>query len=228
MQRGPRAVVLGVAGGSGSGKSTVVSEVRRLLGAGATTVLHHDAYYRDLSQLAFGERVAVNFDHPQSLESGLLVAHVEGLLGGASVQAPLYDFSTHTRRRETERKDPAAVVILDGILVLADPRLRELMDLKVFVDTEADLRLIRRIRRDVIDRGRTPESVIAQYEATVRPMHLEFVEPSKRHADLVVPEGGFNRVAVDLVVARLRALLGRGEAESDAQEPSAASRAAGG
>jgi uridine kinase len=198
---------LGVAGGSGSGKSTVVSELCRLLGVGATTVLHHDAYYRDLRQIAFHQRVAVNFDHPQSLETELLVEHVERLLDGEPVDVPRYDFSTHTRREDTERHDPAPVVVLDGILVLADARLRALIDLKVFVDTEADLRLVRRIRRDVIERGRTPESVIAQYEATVRPMHLEFVEPSKRHADLVVPEGGFNRVAVDVVVARLRALL---------------------
>lgn len=215
MDRPERTVVLGVAGGSGSGKSTVVSEVRRLLGSGWTTVLHQDAYYRDLSHIPFEERVAVNFDHPRSLENELLVQHVAALLRRESVEAPLYDFSTHTRRAETETHEPAPIVILDGILVLADAHLRGLMDLKVFVDTEADLRLIRRIRRDVIERGRTPESVIAQYEATVRPMHLEFVEPSKRHADLVVPEGGFNRVAVDLVVARLRALLEADDVSSE-------------
>jgi uridine kinase len=227
MRGGRGSVVLGVAGGSGSGKSTVVSEVRRLLGADATTVLHQDAYYRNLSHIPFGERVAVNFDHPQSLETELMVEHVECLLRGEPVDVPLYDFSTHTRRLETEPRDPAPVVILDGILVLADARLRDRMDLKVFVDTEADLRLIRRIRRDVIERGRTPESVIAQYEATVRPMHLEFVEPSKRHADLVVPEGGFNRVAVDVVVARLRALL-EVEGAAREEERGAVSPAAGG
>jgi len=200
-------VVLGVAGGSGSGKSTVVREVCRLLHPRSTTVLYHDAYYRDLKHLPFAERVSVNFDHPDSLETELLVEHVRSLTGGRAVDVPVYDFSRHVRRQETERHEPAAVVIVDGILVLADARLRDLMDLKVFVDTEADLRLIRRIRRDVLERGRTADSVITQYEATVRPMHLEFVEPSKRHADLVVPEGGFNRVAVDLVVARLRSLL---------------------
>jgi uridine kinase len=226
VDRPDRTVVLGVAGGSGSGKSTVVSEVCRLLEPGYTTVLHQDAYYRDLAHIPFEERVTVNFDHPRSLENELLVEHVEALLRGEPVEAPLYDFSTHTRRRETEPHAPAPVVILDGILVLADPHLRERMDLKVFVDTEADLRLIRRIRRDVIERGRTPESVIAQYEATVRPMHLEFVEPSKRHADLVVPEGGFNRVAVDLVVARLRSLLEA--ADATAGPRSQLSSAAGG
>jgi uridine kinase len=200
-------VVLGVAGGSGSGKSTVVREVCRLLDGGMTSVLHHDAYYRDLSHLPFEERVGVNFDHPDSLETELMVDHVRSLLDGEAVDVPTYDFSTHSRRVDTERVEPTAVVILDGILVLADARLRDTMDLKVYVDTDADLRLLRRIRRDVVKRGRTADSVIAQYEATVRPMHLEFVEPSKRHADLIVPEGGYNRVAVDLVVARLRALL---------------------
>lgn len=204
---GVRPVVLGVAGGSGSGKSTVVRAVGRELEEGTTCVLHHDAYYRDLSHLPFEDRVGVNFDHPDSLETELMVEHVRRLLAGVEVEVPTYDFATHTRAAATERRTPTPVVILDGILVLADPRLREVMDLKVFVDTEADLRLIRRIRRDVIRRGRTADSVIAQYEATVRPMHLEFVEPSKRWADLVVPEGGYNRVAVDLVMARLRTLL---------------------
>jgi len=212
MDPAPRTVVLGVAGGSGSGKSTVVREVRRLLHPRTTTVLHHDAYYRDLRHLPFAERVSVNFDHPDSLETELLIEHVRSLTDGKAIDVPVYDFSRHVRRQETERHEPAAVVIVDGILVLADARLRGLIDLKVFVDTEADLRLIRRIRRDVLERGRTADSVITQYEATVRPMHLEFVEPSKRHADLVVPEGGFNRVAVDLVVARLRSLLAEKEA----------------
>lgn len=203
-----RPVVLGVAGGSGSGKSTVVREVRRILGKNVTSVLHHDAYYRDLSNLPFEARVGVNFDHPSALETELMVEHVRALLAGEAVDVPTYDFTTHTRAAATECRHPTPVLILDGILVLADPRLRETMDLKVFVDTEADIRLLRRIRRDVVRRGRTADSVVAQYEATVRPMHLEFVEPSKRYADMVVPEGGFNRVAVDLLVTRLRALMG--------------------
>jgi len=211
---GVRPVVLGVAGGSGSGKSTVVREVCRILGIGVASVIHHDAYYRDLSHLPFEERGAVNFDHPDSLETELLVAHVESLLAGRTVSLPTYDFSTHTRTAVVEVLEPTPVLVLDGILVLAHPRLRSVMDLKVFVDTEADLRLLRRIRRDVVKRGRTAPSVIAQYEATVRPMHLEFVEPSKRHADLVVPEGGYNRVAVDLVVTRIRSLLARHDSKA--------------
>jgi uridine kinase len=200
-------VVLGVAGGSGSGKSTVVREVCRSLEPGIASVIHHDAYYRDLAHLPPAKREAVNFDHPASLETALMVAHVEALLEGRTVELPTYDFSTHTRASATEVREPTPVLVLDGILVLADARLRSAMDLKVFVETDADLRLLRRIRRDVVKRGRTAESVIAQYEATVRPMHLEFVEPSKRHADLIVPEGGYNRVAVDVVVSRLRALM---------------------
>jgi uridine kinase len=199
--------VLGVAGGSGSGKSTVVREVCRILGEGMTTVLHHDSYYRDLAHLPFPEREGVNFDHPDSLETELMADHIRRLLAGESVQVPTYDFSTHSRRAECEAAHPTPVIVLDGILALADPRLRDTMDLKVFVDTEADVRLLRRIRRDVVKRGRTADSVIEQYQATVRPMHLEFVEPSKRFADMVVPEGGYNRVAVDLVVSRIRGLL---------------------
>jgi uridine kinase len=202
-----RPVVLGVAGGSGSGKSTVVKEVCRILGNGLTSVLHHDSYYRDLAHLPFEARVEVNFDHPDALETALMVEHLRALLRGAPAEIPTYDFSTHTRARETEILHPTPVVVVDGILVLADPRLRDTMDLKVFVDTESDIRLLRRIRRDVVKRGRTADSVIAQWETTVRPMHLEFVEPSKRFADLVVPEGGYNRVAVDLVVNRLRTLM---------------------
>jgi uridine kinase len=202
-----RPVVLGVAGGSGSGKTTVVREVCRILGEDITSVLHHDAYYRDLAHLPFASRVEVNFDHPDALETELMVEHLRALLRGMPVEVPTYDFSTHTRAPHRERLHPTPVVVVDGILVLADPRLRETMDLKVFVDTEADIRLMRRIRRDVLKRGRSADSVIAQWEATVRPMHLEFVEPSKRFADLVVPEGGYNRVAVDLVVDRLRALM---------------------
>ena len=211
MAAGSRPVVLGVAGGSGSGKSTVVREVCRILGAGVASVLHHDAYYRDQSSLTLEERAEVNFDHPDSLETELMVAHVHRLMDGESVEVPTYDFATHTRSAEVEIVHPTPVVVLDGILVLADGRLRETMDLKVYVDTESDIRLLRRIKRDVMKRGRTVESVIAQYQATVRPMHMEFVEPSKRYADMVVPEGGYNRVAVDLVVNRIRALMAERE-----------------
>ena len=202
-----RPVVLGVAGGSGSGKSTVVREVTRILGSEVVSVLRHDAYYRDQSHLEFEERVEVNYDHPDSLETELLIRHVETLLQGEAVDVPTYDFTTHTRGTDTERVVPHPVLILDGILILADKELRELMDLKVFVDTDADVRLMRRTRRDMRKRGRSAESVMAQFEATVRPMHQEFVEPSKRHADMLVPEGGYNRLAVDLVVTKVKALL---------------------
>ena len=208
MSVAARPVVLGVAGGSGSGKSTVVREVCRILGEKLTSVLHHDSYYRDLSHRPFEARVQVNFDHPDALETELMVDHLHTLLQGTPVEVPTYDFATHTRARDTQLLRPTPVVVVDGILVLADARLRDVMDLRVFVDTDPDIRLLRRIRRDVVKRGRTADSVIAQYEATVRPMHLEFVEPSKRFADLVVPEGGYNRVAVDLVVTRIRDLMG--------------------
>ncbi len=202
-----RPVVLGVAGGSGSGKSTVVREIRRLLGDGVTRVLQHDAYYRDLRHLTPDQRARVNFDHPESLDTELMRDHVAALLRGEPVRLPTYDFANHVRGEGTVPAEPRPLLLLDGILVLADPRLRALMDLKVFVDTEADIRLVRRLRRDIRDRGRSPESVLDQYETTVRPMHQEFVEPSKRHADMLVPEGGYNRVAVDLVVTRIRHLL---------------------
>ena len=202
-----RTVVLGVAGGSGSGKSTVVREVSRSLGRDMVSVLRHDAYYRDLGHMSFEERCLVNFDHPDSLETELLTRQVADLLEGRSVDVPMYDFASHARMPETRRAEPHPLLILDGILILADAELRDLMDLKVFVDTEADVRLMRRMRRDMRERGRSAESVMEQFEATVRPMHQQFVEPSKRHADLLVPEGGYNRVAVDLVVTRLKVLM---------------------
>jgi uridine kinase len=207
---------MGVAGGSGSGKSTVVREVRRLLEPSATAVIHHDAYYRNLAHIPFEERIDVNFDHPDSLETELMVQHVELLLRGNPVELPTYDFATHTRKSDTERVHPTPILVLDGILALSDERLRSLMDLKVFVDTDADVRLIRRLRRDMRKRGRSADSVTRQYEATVRPMHREFVEPSKRYADLVVPEGGYNRIAVDLVVTKLKTLLAEREATTGA------------
>ncbi len=202
-----RPLVLGVAGGSGSGKSTVVREVARALGEDRVAVIRHDWYYRDLAHLPYAERCAVNFDHPDALETDLLVRQVDALLRGDTVEAPSYDYATHTRARRVVRIEPKPVVILDGILVLAEPDLRERMDLKVFVDTDADIRLLRRLRRDTVERGRTAESVLDQYERTVRPMHLEFVEPSRRYADLIIPEGGYNREAVALLVTRLRTML---------------------
>jgi uridine kinase len=204
-----RSVVVGVAGGSGSGKSTVVRRIVEEIGPSYAVVLRHDWYYRDLAHLTPAARAGVNYDHPDALETDLLAAHLETLLRGQPVEAPIYDFTEHVRRDQTVRIEPAAVVILDGILILADPRLRALMDVKVFVDADAAVRLDRRVRRDTKERGRSPESVRAQYAATVRPMHLEFVEPSKDHADVVVTGGGHNRSGVEQVVAAVRRALAR-------------------
>lgn len=202
-----RPVVVGVAGGSGSGKTTVVQEIVERLKPRAVSLVHHDSYYRDFSHLSPVERNAINFDHPDALETELLVAHLERLREGEPVQAPSYDFTTHTRKAETRPVRPTNVIIVDGILVLADAGLRSMLDIKIYVDTDPDIRLIRRLERDMRERGRSLDSVIRQYCATVRPMHLDFVEPSKRFADVIIPEGGGNLVAVDMMVARLRALL---------------------
>lgn len=197
-------VFLGVAGGSGSGKTTVVREIVRRLDPAPVSVIHHDAYYRDLGHVPWEERTRVNFDHPDALETDLLVRHLARLRAGEAVDIPVYDFSTHTRTGRTRRVKAGPVVIVDGILVLADSGLRDAMDIKVFVQTEADIRFIRRLRRDMRDRGRSLESVVDQYLTTVRPMHLAFVEGSRSHADIIIPEGGRNRVAIDLLVSRLR------------------------
>jgi uridine kinase len=197
-------VLLGVAGGTGSGKSTVVKEILQRLYPSPVSVIHHDAYYLDLSHVPFEERVRMNFDHPDALETSLLVQHLTDLKAGIAVEVPVYDFSSHTRTGETSRVEPTGVIIVDGILVLADPRLRGLLDIKVFVDTDPDIRFIRRLRRDQRDRGRSLESVVQQYLTTVRPMHLAFVEGSRAFADIIIPEGGRNRVAIDLLVSRLQ------------------------
>jgi uridine kinase len=203
-----RPVIVGVAGGSGSGKTTVVRRLVDALGGDDVAVLHHDSYYRDASHLPPPERAAINYDHPDSLETELLIEHLEALLAGRAVHVPVYDFAHHIRTDRTERVEPRPVIILDGILILWDRRLRELMDVKLFVDADADVRLGRRLRRDMEERGRSADSVLGQYMDTVRPMHLEFVEPSKRYADVIIPRGGHNRVGVDMVVATVRAAAG--------------------
>ncbi len=202
MARSGLPVVFGVAGGTGSGKTTVAEAILEQVGAEKVAYLPHDAYYRELSNLSKDERDRVNFDHPDALETELLVEHVRELVAGRAIELPVYDFTTHTRTPETVRVDPAPIVLVEGILIFAEPELRQLMDIRIFVDTDADLRVIRRLQRDVTERGRTVESVINQYLTTVRPMHLEFVEPSKRYADVIVPEGGFNRVAMTMIAAR--------------------------
>ena len=200
-------IVIGVAGGSGSGKTTVVREIVRHLGPDQVAVIHHDSYYRDTGHLPLQERMGINYDHPDALETELLVRHVRALQAGETVDVPVYDFTMHTRAAEVQRTPPRKAIIVDGLLILFDRELRELMDVKVFVDTDADLRFIRRLSRDLKERGRSVDSVVEQYTSTVRPMHLEFVEPSKRYADLIIPEGGFNHVAVDMLITKIRAVL---------------------
>ncbi len=200
-------LVIGIAGGSGSGKTTVAHIIIERVGADHIAFLQHDAYYKDLSDLPPNQRVLINFDHPDSLDSELLIQHVEQLKNYQPIELPVYDFKHHTRTSMTVRIDPQPVILVEGILIFAEPRLRTLFDVKIFVDTDPDIRFIRRLERDIIERGRTTESVIQQYLRTVRPMHLDFVEPSKRYADVIIPEGGRNTVAVDMVVARLEMLL---------------------
>jgi uridine kinase len=200
-----RPLFIGLAGGSGSGKTTIAEEVMDRL-AGRVALLHHDAYYRNMVELTFEERTRVNYDHPSSLETELLVKHLESLRSGVAIDHPVYDFSRHLRSLDTVRIEPARVVVVEGILVLSDAQLRSELDLKIFVDTDPDLRLARRLERDIAERGRSVESVINQYFATVRPMHLEFVEPSRRYADLIIPEG-YNPAAVATVVELIRSRL---------------------
>lgn len=201
-------VVIGVAGGSGSGKTTVVRRIVESLGAEQVTVLEHDRYYRDRSDLRLEERAALNYDHPDSLETDLMVRHVAGLKAGRSVQVPTYDFARYCRLAASETALPRPAIIVEGILIFADAALRQMMDVKVFVDADADTRLIRRLQRDMSERGRTVQSVIDQYVATVKPMHLEFVEPSKRYADIIVPQGGHNAVAIDMLLTLIRSMSG--------------------
>jgi uridine kinase len=200
---GTRVFVLGIAGGTGSGKTTVAERVMAGMPAGAAAIVQHDAYYRDRSYLPHDTRQTINYDHPDAIETELLVEHLGDLRAGRAIEIPSYDFREHARRAETRRVEPTPVVVVEGILVLADERLRALMDLKLFVDTDADIRLMRRLERDIEQRGRTFAQVQEQYFATVRPMHLGFVEPSKRFADLIIPEGGENRAALDAIVGRL-------------------------
>jgi uridine kinase len=202
-------LVIGIAGGTGSGKTTVANVILERAGAEHIAFLPHDAYYKDLKDLPRAQRDLVNFDHPDSLETDLLVAHLKRLRQWQPVEIPVYNFTTHSRTSQTRRLDPQPILLVEGILIFAEPALRDLFDVKIFVDTAPDLRFIRRLQRDIVERGRSVESVIHQYQTTVRPMHLEFVEPSKRYADVIIPEGGHNTVAMDMVVARIESLLHR-------------------
>ena len=208
-------LIIAVVGGTGSGKTTVASAIHHSVGVGAV-LLDQDAYYRDLAHLTLDERRQVNFDHPDSVDTELLVLHLEQLAAGRPIDKPTYDFAAHTRAAETVRVEPRDVIIVEGILLLADARLRDLFDIKIFVDVGDDVRFIRRLLRDTRERGRTMENVIQQYLSTVRPMHLEFVEPSKRYADVILPEGGFNRIGIEMVQARVERELARRRAQDPA------------
>jgi len=196
-------IVIGVAGGTGSGKTTVSQAIVKRVHPDRLSYIQHDSYYRDWDDLPQAAREHRNFDHPDSLETELLIEHLKQLRAGRAIDVPIYDFRTHSRTGQTQRVEPKPVVLVEGILIYIEKDLRDLIDIKIFVDTDADLRFIRRLQRDMAERGRTMDSVIHQYLDTVRPMHLEFVEPSKRYADLIIPEGGFNTVALDMVAARV-------------------------
>lgn len=204
-------VVIGIAGGSGSGKTTLAQLILDQIGKERIAYLPHDAYYRDLQHLPILQRHTINFDHPDSLDTDLLIEHIRQLKALQSIELPIYDFKTHSRTHQTITIAPRPIVMVEGILIFADRVLRDLLDVKIFVDTDSDIRFIRRLERDILERGRTTEMVVHQYLSTVRPMHLEFVEPSKRYADVIVPEGGLNAVAMQMVVARLEVLLSQGQ-----------------
>jgi uridine kinase len=198
--------VIGVAGGTGSGKSTIARNVVEVVGPGNVAYLQQDSYYYDLHHLPAEVRTKLNYDHPDSIDHELLLKHVEQLKHGKTVKKPIYDFKTHSRLTQTESVPPRKVILIEGILVLAHEKLRDVMDIKIFVDTDSDLRLIRRMTRDVSERGRSLDSVVDQYLSTVRPMHQQFVEPSKRYADLIIPEGGHNEVAMDMLITKVKAI----------------------
>ena len=202
-----KGILIGISGASGSGKTLVTKNIYEKLGSDKVVIIQEDSYYKDLSHIPFDERTGKNFDHPDAFDHRLLIDQVSDLLSGKSISQPVYDYTTHRRRDELVTLGPHDVIFLEGILVLTEPRLRELMDIKVFVDTDPDICFIRRLKRDLAERGRDVNSVINQYTETVRPMYFQFIEPSKRYADIIIPEGGMNKVAVDILTARIRSML---------------------
>ncbi|MCC5942524.1 MAG: uridine kinase [Balneolaceae bacterium] len=200
-------LIIGVAGGSGSGKTTVVNRIVKRIGSENILLVEHDSYYRDLSHIPLSERKKQNFDHPSSLETELMIRHIDALRKGYKIDLPVYDFVAHTRSEKTIPVSPKNIILIDGILIFSEPKLLELMDIKIFVDTDDDVRLLRRLKRDIQERGRDLDGVLNQYETFVRPMHLDFVEPSKRYADIIIPRGGENRVALEMVIAMINGKL---------------------
>ncbi len=204
-----RPILIGITGGTGSGKSTVAMEIFGSLPEKNIVIIEQDSYYKDQSHLLLEERVKTNYDHPFAFDNNLLIEHLTALMNGQPIEKPIYDFEEHTRRKETIAVFPKDIIILEGILILDDERIRNLLDIKIFVDTDSDVRIIRRITRDIKERGRTLDSVIEQYMTTVRPAHMQFIEPSKRYADIIIPEGGYNKVAIDLMVTKVRSIISK-------------------
>jgi len=211
-------LIIGVAGGSGSGKTTVVQHIINAIGEEDILLIQHDSYYRDLKHLSFEERNQQNFDHPSSLETELMIRHIEALKEGYQVEIPIYDFTKHIRKEETRLAEPKEIILVDGILVFTEKELRDLMNIKLYVDTDDDVRLLRRIQRDIVERDRELEHVLSQYQKYVRPMHLEFVEPTKRYADIIIPHGGENKVALDMVNALIQDRLNSSEVVEEESE----------
>ncbi|SHI92002.1 uridine kinase [Lutispora thermophila] len=201
-------LLIGITGGTGSGKSTVAKAIYESLPKNNIVIIEQDSYYKDQSHLSSEERTKTNYDHPLAFDTDLLVSHLKDLLNNKPIDKPLYDFTVHNRMKETVRVEPKEIIILEGILILDSPEIRNLLDIKIFVDTDADIRIIRRIQRDMKERGRTLDSIIKQYTEVVKPMHYEFIEPTKRYADIIIPEGGYNKVAVDIIVAKIKSILG--------------------
>jgi uridine kinase len=202
-----RPILIGIAGGTGSGKSTVTKGIFKAINEDSVTIIEQDSYYKDQSHLSYDDRVKTNYDHPDAFDNKLLITHLRDLINGKSIMKPIYNFEIHNRKEESIHVAPRDIIILEGILILFEKEIRDLLDIKIFVDTDSDVRIIRRIQRDINDRGRTLDSVINQYMETVRPAHLQFVEPTKRYADIIIPEGGYNRVAIDIIVAKINEII---------------------